>query len=410
MATTLHNHRGSSRITLYAATALIAQLLLIGIWDLRYFVLNDPKAPILAWDFEVFWSAARVTLEHGAAAVFSPQMLVAVESTVSRLHNAAPWPYPPPFLLLIIPFGLLPYSIAFALFAAAGIAIYALMLRSMARGLERPQIVFLAAFPGVLAALIAGQNSLLTTAAAGFALMFLPRRAVAAGLCIAVLAVKPQLGVLFPLALLCARQWKAMLAAGTGTAAFVALSVVLLGRGVWSAFAGFLPTFNHVVVEHGGYLWTGMPTVFAMSRVLGLPVAAAYTVQALVALPAVAAMAFLWLRGARYALRAAALVVTTLLVQPYFMFYDLCWLVVPIVFLLRDGKIAALDRVEWTVILAAWLLPVQAILAVFFKFPCELAPAVLIAMLAVIVRRHLMARGEPSAVSSVPTPVASTAD
>lgn len=409
MAIASHNHRGTSRITLYAGTALVAQLLLLGIWELRYFVLNDPGAPVLAWDFEVFWSAARVTLEHGAAAVFSQQTLTAVESTVSRLHNAAPWPYPPTFLLVVVPFGMLPYGPAFAVFAALGVATYALMLRGLAAGLERPYLVFAAAFPGVSATLLAGQNSLLTAAAVGCALSAMPRRTAVTALCIAALAIKPQFGVLFPLALLCSRQWKLLISTGICTLAFGALSIAALGREAWTAFAGFLPTFNQVVVEHGGYLWTGMPTVFAMSRVVGLPVGAAYAVQAVVALPAVAAMMFLWLRGARYGLRAAALVVTTLLIQPYFMFYDLCWLVVPIVLLLRDGKTAALDRIEWTILLAAWLLPLQAVFAVYFKFPCQLAPLVLIALLAMIVRRHLMSPGDASAVLPARETEASTA-
>jgi hypothetical protein len=91
------------------------------------------------------------------------------------------------------------------------------------------------------------------------------------------------------------------------------------------------------------------------------------------------------------------------------MFYDLCWLVVPIVFLLRDGKILALDRIEWAILLAAWLLPLQAVLAVYFKVPCQLAPVVLIALLAVIVRRHLMSPGDASAVSPARETEASTA-
>ncbi|WP_443798111.1 glycosyltransferase 87 family protein, partial [Burkholderia vietnamiensis] len=61
-------------------------------------------------------------------------------------------------------------------------------------------------------ALLAGQTSLASAALAGLGLLALNRRPVAAGICFALLTVKPQIAVLFPLALLCAAQWRALAA------------------------------------------------------------------------------------------------------------------------------------------------------------------------------------------------------
>jgi hypothetical protein len=148
------------------------------------------------------------------------------------------------------------------------------------------------------------------------------------------------------------------------------------------------------MVEEGGRaMWVGMPTVFAISRSLGLPVNAAYLVRALVAAPAVAAMAFLWARRARFALRASAFVVVTLLVPPYLMFYDLAWLILPIVLLLRDAKARALRRVEWVVLAAAWVAPLQGVVAAYQGRYLQMVPAVLLALLVVVMRRYWLAAG-----------------
>lgn len=390
-------HRGISRISLYAATALVAQLAVLIIWITRYFVVREPNAPMLAWDFRVFWSAARVALEHGASAVFSPDLMYAMESSVANVDGVALWAYPPTFLLAVIPLGMLSFTAAYAVFACTGAACYALMLKHLVHGIDRERLVFLAAFPGVTVTLLAGQNSLFTVAAAGCALALLPAHFMLAAVCIASFAIKPQLAVLFPLVLLCSGQWKTLIAAGALTLAFAATSVAILGRDAWAAFAAFLPVFSRLVVEEGGRLWAGMPTVFAMSRIAGLSTQAAYLVQALVAIPAIGVVALLWVRQARYELRAAALVVATMLVQPYFMYYELCWLILPILFLIRDGKLVALNRIEWAILVAAWLAPAQGMLAVGLRLPFEIAPVVMIAMLGMIVRRYAMTLGRSPA-------------
>lgn len=396
------------RITLYASTALVMQCALLGVWGVRYLLLHERNAPMLGWDFLVFWSAARVALEHGAAMVFSQPLMYAMENSVSQLGGVAPWPYPPTFLLPVVPLGPLSFGAAFVLFSGIGIACYALAIRPLARGLRLPQLIVLAAFPGVTVSLLAGQNSLLTMAVAAGALVFIERHSIIAALFIAALAVKPQLAVLIPLALVCARQWKTLFASALLTLAFVAATVVILGRDAWTAFFDFLPVFNRFNVEQGVHLWTGMPTVFAAARVAGLPVAAAYAGQACIAAAAVAVMCWLWIQRTRYALRAAALIVATLLVQPYFMYYDLAWIVLPVVLLMRDGRTVPLNRLEWTTVTAAWLMPAQGFLAVVIGVPLQLAPIVLVALLAIVVRRHLQARrdqaGRPLLASYTPGP------
>ena len=135
-------------------------------------------------------------------------------------------------------------------------------------------------------------------------------------------------------------------------------------------------------------MWLGMPTVFAGSRSLGMPVNVAYAVHGLVAAPAVMIMVFLWVKRARFELRATAFVVATLLMQPYIMFYDLAWLILPIAFLVRDAKASSLNRMEWAVLIAAWLAPAQGVLAAYVGLYVQIVPAVLVALLVIVMRRH----------------------
>lgn len=381
--------RLARRLTVYAMAALVLQVLALAIWGIRFYVLNDWTAPMLGYDFSVFWSAARVALEHNAAAVFSAQWMQPMEESLRHQIGYSPWPYPPTFLLAIVLFGLLPFGGALIFYFVLGLSAYGAMLARICRNVDRAWLPWLAAFPGVPVALGLGQNSLLTVSAAGAALALLETNAGAAGVCIAILVIKPQFGVLFPLALVCSRQWKVLAVAGLCTLAFVGGSVAAFGVDAWRAFAAYLPEFSRIAVEQGGHeMWLGMPTVFAISRSLGLPVNMAYAMHGLVAAPAVMVMAFLWVRRARFELRATAFVVATLLIQPYVMFYDLVWLILPIVFLMRDARVQALNRIECVLLAAAWPAPVQGVLAAYVGRYLQVLPAVLVTLLLTVMRRH----------------------
>lgn len=381
--------RLARRLTVYAVVGLVLQVLALVIWGIRFYVLKDWTAPMLGYDFSVFWSAARVALEHNAAAVFSAQWMQPMEESLRHQVGYSPWPYPPTFLLAVVLFGLLPFGVALVLYFVLGLSAYGAMLARISHNVERAWLPWLAAFPGVPVALGLGQNSLLTVSAAGAALALLETNAGFAGMCIAILVIKPQFGVLFPLALVCGRQWKALVVAGLCTLAFAGGSVAVFGVEAWRAFAAYLPEFSRIAVEQGGReMWLGMPTVFAISRSLGLSVRAAYVVHGLVAAPAVTVMIFLWAKRARFELRATAFVVATLLMQPYIMFYDLVWLILPIVFLMRDARVQALNRLEWVLLAAVWLAPVQGVLAAYVGHYLQVLPAVLVALLAIVMQRH----------------------
>lgn len=374
------------RICLYAATLLVLECIVIGAWWYSHAILANPTVPGMGWDFVVYWCASSLAHLHGAPAAYDWELLRAAERPLLQ-NTFGPFAYPPTFLLLIYPLALLPFGLALVLFSLAGIAVYLGYLRTVIGQIHRYWFVPALAFPGVWVALIAGQNSLFTAVAAGGALWLLRRHPIAAGACIALLCVKPQLGVLFPLMLLCERRWVAFAAAAGGTALFVGLTTAALGVDVYPAFFRSMAMFREAVAVNSGIL-RGAPTIFGMLRVAGIDVPLAYAVHAAVALCAVAACVWMWCGRARLALGASALVVGTLIVQPYLIYYDLAWLAIPLALLCVDMVRHGSRAWERLLLAITWLVPAQAMSPLVIGGMPQITPFVLAGLLALIVARH----------------------
>src|SRR5262249_47044662 len=145
------------------------------------------------------------------------------------------WPYPPTFLFILAPFALLPYLTAFLtwdLVTLTGcVAVVCLIVK------RRPAIALVLASPFTAWNFFAGQNGFLTALLLGASLLFLERRPVVAGVFIGWLTYKPQFGILLPVALVAANQWRAAASAAATFAFFGVASTAIFGAGVWGGFA-----------------------------------------------------------------------------------------------------------------------------------------------------------------------------
>ncbi|HIH2656612.1 TPA: glycosyltransferase family 87 protein, partial [Burkholderia cenocepacia] len=230
------------RVRLYAAAVLLTELLFIAIYLTRVLLSRHGALEPLSQDFSPVWSAAWLAAHgHGADAWHFPA-LFAVQKlavpTMTLADGTLPWLYPPTMLLFVLPLGWLPYTLAVVLWLGITIALFAATMRAT---VQRDAAWLCAlAFPGAFLTVIVGQTSLFTATLAALGLLALNRRPVCAGICFGLLTMKPQLAVLFPLALLCAGQWRALAAWAATIAVSVALATLAFGIGPWL-------TFMHVI-------------------------------------------------------------------------------------------------------------------------------------------------------------------
>lgn len=360
---------------LYAAAALLLLL--------RFPHGVDAEGYSVRPDFVVFWAASKLALSGHAADAYDAARIAPVEHlALPRMQAYGEWVYPPTFLLLILPLALLPFFWSYCVFMGATLAAYAAVLWRSAG--DRAALLPALAFPAVAFNLVQGQNGLLTTALMGGALLFLELRPAWAGLLVALLAIKPQLGLLLPLALLAGGYWRTLMAALLCGAGLLALSVATLGLDSLHGFLGNLDRFAAWAAADRGVLLS-MPTFFACFRLLGWSAPSALLLHGVIAAAVAAATAGLWRRGGPPAPRYAALASGTLLVSPYLLDYDLAPLALVIAWLAADGAARGWRRGDAGLLLALWLLPLATIAARLLQL--QFTPLLLLGLFLLVLRR-----------------------
>ncbi|GLU30966.1 glycosyltransferase family 87 protein [Trinickia caryophylli] len=382
------------RLVAASVTIVVSYLafLVAWAWTSHGFTLADAGRP--GADFQIFWIASYL-LQHGSPLqVYDHLALAHADATVFGAFADAhplPWLYPPASLLVIAPLAWLSYGVAYLVFTGVSVALYVLAtlrVSNLSASMDTPRLgaVVIAAAPCVFITALVGQNSLLTAAIAGFALGLLDNKPVRAGLLIGVLAIKPQLAIVFPFVLVAARAYKTLAAAAAGALAVSAVGVAIAGPASVPRFLANADVLRSALVEHGQHFWLSSPTAFAAFRLAGMPVVAAYLAHAFVATVAICAACRVWRRSDDLRLRGAILAVAALLATPYAWHYELVWMGIALACLtalaFEDGWL----RGEQAVLAAAWLLPIYEHLNRVMLAP-QIGPLVLLAMMLVVLRR-----------------------
>jgi len=381
-----------TRVRIYSATTFIALFIYVTRCARMNWKLNGMPN---AFDFVTFWAASHLSLEGKPFFAYSPDAIISTAKLISV--NAAapgPWFYPPTFLLAIRPLALLPAAVSYALFALATAAVFVCLLRRILP-MSAAWLPILG-FPGLWLNLAQGQNGCITASLALGALLLLKRRPALAGVCIGLLAIKPHLGILFPLALACAGMWVAFIAAALTAVLFTGVSIAIYGTHIITLFLSSLQVANAYVAQ-GLLPWEQMASPFVMLRQAHVGVEPAYVVQACFALVGAGTVAWVWRNAQALETRAGALVAGTFMISPYIYNYDAVWLGIPIALLtvkgLRDGWL----RWEREILFACWLYPVLGDLSGYLLH-IEFGPLVFVALLFVAVRRTSWEKSMPATV------------
>jgi hypothetical protein len=378
---------------LFVALILVLPAYLAAVaWELNSGATDGAALHI---DFVAFWAAAKLALAGEAVSAFDPQALVAAQSLApDGAWDTYFWHYPPGFHLLITPLGLLGFSAAFAIFSAVAIGFYIWALGGWARPVPGGLALAVAA-PPVAFVLATGNASLLWTAALLSALSLLAReRPRAAGAMIALLTLKPQLGLLIPVALIAGRHWRTLLWATAATAAIVALTIAVFGVGYWAAFFRAMASATGLFEVHGANAVT-MITWYAFARQFGASHETALALQMLSLAAAAGAVGLLWSRrGVALDLKIAALCLATLISTPYAYQYELVLAVMAALFLARAGIGHSVVGRAW--LAALWLLPVPGWLIGPLEIAQYTAPALTLSVAfctVLALRRQAAAQG-----------------
>ena len=348
--------------------------------------LVDPRGKPFGYDFMAFWSAARLALAGHATAAFDAGAISAVQhAAVPALPDIwFPWHYPPTCLLAVLPLGLLPYPAALAVFTAGSCALWGAFIRRL---FSDPRAwLAAAATPAGLFNLFDGQNAFLTAALAGFALLWLDRRPIAAGVLIGLLAIKPHLAVLFPVALVAGGYWRSFAAAAATLVLFLALSVAVLGANSMTAFVDHL-AISQGMADHGAVPWAWMPSVYVLALSLGALPGLAGPIQGMAALAGAICVWRVWRsETAPFEAKAASLLAASLLVSPYLFTYDQTWAAAAVGFLAILGIRDGFRRGERNLLFVAWVAPLSFV-PLYWMLGAQLGCAAPALLLAVALRR-----------------------
>ncbi len=273
-------------------------------------------------DFINFWSAPYLGWHGHAAAVYAWNEFHAFQvGVVGAAINLYHYSYPPTLIVLTGPLALMPYVPALFVWLLGGWLGFYAALR-VARPQSGTWLLALTA-PAVFVNAIGGQNGTWTAALLGGGLALLERRPVIAGVLFGLLTVKPQLGVLLPIALLAGRHYRAFAVAGVTAAILLLASILLFGADLWPLYFNHASVLRHAILENGTGVWHRMVSVFVFAKRLGADVPMAYAAQAAVALVVAGFVAVAWFRDIPAAAKNALLVLGTCLATPYVQDYDL---------------------------------------------------------------------------------------
>jgi len=257
-----------------------------------------------------------------------------------------------PFAGLAMPWSML----GFELLSFAGLA---LALRKLAP--ERATFLFFLAAailaPAATNNLLAGQNGFLTAALIIGGVALLETNPLPAGALFGVMIVKPQFLPLLAVALIAARQGRALAAMAATSLLLVLASVLTFGADLWWQWIG---TFLHPQTGAGingndwGHIWDD--SVSTCAALLGAPPWLAMTAQAGAALAALAAVWKAFRDGLPAPVRAGILGCAVPLASPHLSPYDM--VVLALAAAVCVTQLAADVRPLALVLpLAAWLAP-----------------------------------------------------
>jgi hypothetical protein len=343
-------------------------------------------------DFSPFYLAGGLALEGRTSELYDPaQFFAASENVLGHREAWRPFWYSPAYLLLLLPFALAPLLLAVATWA--GFNILTLGGCLLLGRVSKLQTLAVLLFPGTVFSVFQGQNGAIISGLLAAALLTLRSNPILAGFLLGLATIKPQMGLLIPVALLAAREWKVIASAAATTVLVVACSMGVFGIELW---------FDHVdaILRADDYLAAGelplpyMITVLSFARQLGFEHETAQLLQAVAFLCSAALVFRVWSTSSNERFKISVLIIATFLGTPYGYVYDLPLLGLLVVWWAAMVIERPAYRGEQFAVAFYWLLPFLSIAGTIILAE-QFWPVALLVMLFLLWRRFGAQSAQP---------------
>lgn len=326
------------------------------LWELDENGLSLVSKTTPYWDFNNLWFGSKLALEGHVDWLFEPDKYrAAMRDRISPDIPNHEWSYPPSLLLLGSPLAKLPELYAYILWTFG--TVFALFLSVRTLKLPKTVTVAIILSPAVFYNSIYGQNGALIAALLIASLTLAPKKPVLAGICIGLLTVKPQFGILIPFILIASGNWKTIISASVTTIALVLITGFAYGFDTWSLFLSETQPLMKSIME-APYLQPyqiNAGTLFISMRAAGASLGLSYGVQMLASLTCLIYAIWIWRKNHQmdHKMRVAITCILIFLATPYAYTYDMVPIAVAIAIFYHLRP-----EMKWAPLLGlAWLFP-----------------------------------------------------
>jgi hypothetical protein len=291
-------------------------------------------------DFANLWSAGHLVRQRDLDGLYSSHFFQAwKESHFGPSLRVEDWVYPPTVLLLGVPLSYLPLASAFIVWDLGTLILAAFLLRWA----RLPWLVIIVGLsgPATWRSLSLGQYGTITGALVIAGLLAARRAPLRAGIMLGMVTLKPQQGIIVPIAWLAAQNWRAIAAAAFTFGALAIAAILFFGPNSWTLF------FTNSSVMAKAILDMPPPqnninigvSVFWMCRTLGSNVQFANYAQVIAALAAGVVTYFAWRKPtADNMARIAFTACTSLMITPYGYTCDMVGYSIAIAIIARNNR------------------------------------------------------------------------
>jgi Glycosyltransferase family 87 len=304
-------------------------------WRVVPAALHGARGSFLAFsDFFSQWSFGLFARLGSVGQIYDGDALHRFQLTLEpALRQTFPYAYPPSYLFAVWPLSWMPYGAGYLAWDGVTLALF--IWAVFGSGAWNRYLPFVVLAPATIICLTQGQSGLLASALIVGGMRLVGTRPVLGGALLGLATIKPQTGMLLPVALIAAGQWRAIAAAAASAVLLAAASGLAFGWTLWLDWWNGLATYaGYLDRSVGNYL---KPGIMANLVLFGVAVPVAHAVQGGIGV-VVAVVVFLCCRRGISELSIAVTQVGTFLAMPFVFRYDMPMLVNAILLSVRDRE------------------------------------------------------------------------